>query len=141
MKVSTRFSCFLHIWYSDVWFFTVSSRIQFKTVHCYTQFTMSTTCCFIAPRSQYSILGSLIHATAPRSLYSILGSLIHATAPRSLYSILGSLIHAIATNFAVNTYSITSSLNVSIQAKPVSYQSQPGHSPPGSKCHITLKQT
>ena len=125
MKVSTRFSCFLHIWYSDVWFFTVSSRIQFKTVHCYTQFTMSTTCCFIAPRSQYSILGSLIHATAPRSLYSILGSLIHA----------------IATNFAVNTYSITSSLNVSIQAQPVSYQSQPGHSPPGSKCHITLKQT
>ena len=60
---------------------------------------MSTTCCFIAPRSLYSILGSLIHATA--------------------------------TNFAVNTYSITSYQNVSIQVQPVPYQSQPGHNQHG----------
>ena len=42
LKVSTHFSSFLHVWYSDVWFFTVSSRVQFKTmssVHCYTLFT------------------------------------------------------------------------------------------------------
>ena len=51
LKVSTRFSSFLHIWNSDVRFSTVSSRVQIKTVHCYTLFILSTTCCFIAPWS------------------------------------------------------------------------------------------
>ena len=35
---------------------------------------------------------------------------------------------------AVNSYSITSSRNVSIQVQPFRYKSQSGHSPPGSKC-------
>ena len=37
--------------------------------------------------------------------------------------------------YVVTPYSITSSGNVSIQVQPVRYQSQPGHNPPGSKCH------
>ena len=37
--------------------------------------------------------------------------------------------------YVVNTYSITSSRNISIQAQYVHYQSQPVHNLPGSKCN------
>ena len=44
--VSACFSGVLHVWYSAFWFFTVFSRVQFKTVLSYTLVTIYSRCIY-----------------------------------------------------------------------------------------------
>ena len=110
LKVSTHYSGFLHVWYSDVWFFNMyplGFNLKLFII----------TLCLHSPQ----LVASLLHWVC------------------SNYSGFLDLIQATATTFVVKTYSITSSWNVYIQIQIVCQSRSQIMRTIHSKCH-TRKQ-